>query len=571
MGEKMSNYVSQFIESFSVLKISSQDAVSNGNSELSDDKNYFHVERPIEIDLIERLEKIKQLSKPQVLFLCGNVGDGKSHLLSYIKTNRPDLLENTDIHNDATESFSPEETALDTLYNVLGKFKDDVDERANSKKHLIIAINMGVLHKFIYDEKIRKDYRDICNFVHESDLFNENKAVSGYHNQNKHIISLLDNQLYTIKNGKLKSVFFEELLLKITQKSSNNSIRNAWEKDREMGINNIEHKNFQILMDESIRSNIMNSILEAIFKEKIILSVRSFLNFIHEIVIPDSLEIEENKCLPQLLFNQLGKSELLDALYTLDPAKKRRREYDEVLSNFIVDTNYTNMIQTYIENEEMINCYWKDEEKIQKNVASLLGFLIRSVYLSKKEQEPTYFTDFIKTLFGSLTGNEQIAEKFIELLKKVKLELYGEGFKQFVFDYRQNTNYVIGFDISHFTVTGIEQFNAYPNKIELNKFNTSIKVVYEYEKSDDNYVIEIDYPLYEFLCKVKMGYRPNRKVQAEMTKFTGFIDKLMDNYPNDKNVYILNRETRYLMEINEKKSLFSATNNIPKLTAKESQ
>ncbi|ODJ75206.1 DNA phosphorothioation-dependent restriction protein DptF, partial [Brochothrix thermosphacta] len=134
-----------------------------GNSELSDDKNYFHVERPIEIDLIERLEKIKQLSKPQVLFLCGNVGDGKSHLLSYIKTNRPDLLENTDIHNDATESFSPEETALDTLYNVLGKFKDDVDERANSKKHLIIAINMGVLHKFIYDEKIRKDYRDICN------------------------------------------------------------------------------------------------------------------------------------------------------------------------------------------------------------------------------------------------------------------------------------------------------------------------------------------------------------------------------------------------------------------------
>lgn len=153
----------------------------------------------------------------------------------------------------------------------------------------------------------------------------------------------------------------------------------------------------------------------------------------------------------------------------------------------------------------------------------------------------------------------------------MKLELYGEGFKQFVFDYRQNTNYVIGFDISHFTVTGIEQFNAYPNKIELNKFNTSIKVVYEYEKSDDNYVIEIDYPLYEFLCKVKMGYRPNRKVQAEMTKFTGFIDKLMDNYPNDKNVYILNRETRYLMEINEKKSLFSATNNIPKLTAKESQ
>lgn len=57
----MSNYVSQFIESFSVLKISSQDAVSNGNSELSDDKNYFHVERPIEIDLIERLEKNKAI------------------------------------------------------------------------------------------------------------------------------------------------------------------------------------------------------------------------------------------------------------------------------------------------------------------------------------------------------------------------------------------------------------------------------------------------------------------------------------------------------------------------------
>lgn len=67
----------------------------------------MHVERKIQTDLERILVKNKELNSSSLILLCGSVGDGKSHLLAYLKENKPELLEGYQIFNDATESFSP--------------------------------------------------------------------------------------------------------------------------------------------------------------------------------------------------------------------------------------------------------------------------------------------------------------------------------------------------------------------------------------------------------------------------------------------------------------------------------
>ena len=82
--------------------------------------------------------------------LSGSVGDGKSHLLSYMKYKHPDLMENFSIHNDATESFDPNLTAIETLNKVLEPFSDENINESNEK--LILAINLGILSNLMDDE-----------------------------------------------------------------------------------------------------------------------------------------------------------------------------------------------------------------------------------------------------------------------------------------------------------------------------------------------------------------------------------------------------------------------------------
>ena len=104
-----------FIDAISVLSKSSSYAVSTESdldAALSAIKSDLYVVMPIEEHLFELLESIKEDSK-KVIFLCGSSGDGKSELLlrarekfsqTYIK-----------FHLDATHSFAPHDSAVDTL------------------------------------------------------------------------------------------------------------------------------------------------------------------------------------------------------------------------------------------------------------------------------------------------------------------------------------------------------------------------------------------------------------------------------------------------------------------------
>ena len=77
---------SYLLAELSKLKESSQEAIENPN-EFSSFKDYLHVERTIQNDMMSALTAAAGQNTSQLIFLCGSVGDGKSHLLSYVKIN----------------------------------------------------------------------------------------------------------------------------------------------------------------------------------------------------------------------------------------------------------------------------------------------------------------------------------------------------------------------------------------------------------------------------------------------------------------------------------------------------
>ena len=73
-----------FISTLRQLSNLSSDAVANIDS-FDELKQYLHVVRSPEKDLRDLLSRINGVSQKQLVLVCGSAGDGKSHLLSYLK------------------------------------------------------------------------------------------------------------------------------------------------------------------------------------------------------------------------------------------------------------------------------------------------------------------------------------------------------------------------------------------------------------------------------------------------------------------------------------------------------
>ena len=67
-------------------------------------KEYLHVVRPVEVELRKLLRDANVNQNKCLVLLCGSAGDGKSHLISYLKNSDPErLLEDYEPYNDATK------------------------------------------------------------------------------------------------------------------------------------------------------------------------------------------------------------------------------------------------------------------------------------------------------------------------------------------------------------------------------------------------------------------------------------------------------------------------------------
>lgn len=207
---------SRLIYELSKLRESSVHAVEN-IEEFSEYKQYLHVEREVEKNLREVLNEVSESSLPTLILLSGSVGDGKSHLLGRLRHQIPEMMSKFKVHNDATESFNPNQNSLETLDIVLSSFRDEIIGRNSDK--LILAINLGILHNFL-ESKFASKYTKLKKFVEDTHLFKvgvENKRVASDYFR---LINFGDYELFELTNSGVKSDYIQEVINRITEKKA---------------------------------------------------------------------------------------------------------------------------------------------------------------------------------------------------------------------------------------------------------------------------------------------------------------------------------------------------------------
>lgn len=567
------------IQELARLKESSKEAVEGLNT-FSDFKKYMHIERDVQRELEKLIKKSAESKKGKLILVCGSVGDGKSHIISYFKNTMPEIMNNFDLHNDATESLEPDKTSMDTLNEVLDEYSDDKIE--NTTQKFILAINLGTLNNFI-DSKYGARFKKLKEFVYDKKILEPGIEHNEYSEEsNFQFVDFTDYHLYTLKDGKVKSDYIKELLGKITDKSEYNVFYKSY-KSNCIDCKNCNccpvKANYEFVSDDKVQEEIIQLLVKSIVKNKVLISTRALLNFIYETIISRTyLDVNspsfKNKIntmnkldyvralTPNILFNHKELSFIFEALNNLDPLNVRNSKLDDFIIKFNNSIEVKGFFNEYLDlpNGYLDSLYDTDfsDSKYNNVKYELLKTFIRSYELCGKGDvfslEDDVYNNYIENLYYWNKGDKSKLKSIYTTIKDGIVKWNGIADKNYIniFIGKNQVKYKISEELEiKADVTGLPN----NNNVELVKFLKNIKLRYKTEKSNKSYEIEIDYQLYELLCKVVNGYRPNKNDKNHFISFIEFINKLESIGSQDEKLVFTekNREDnkKYKLEYNE--------------------
>lgn len=535
--------ICKFVEELVRLRKSSQDSIDNINN-FNAYKKYMHVTRNVEEDLKGILSAIEYSGKKTLLLLCGSSGDGKSHLLSYLK-NELKLLEDYTIWNDATESSGSTKTAIETLNELLISFSDININDAG--KNVILAINLGVLSNFI-ESSYGENYKLLREYVEENNILTIEVEHSGYiENSNFQHINFSDYHMYTLKPNGVSSVYILDILARLFNKTEDNPFYSNY-KDNCMQCPMAEKcpvkHNYEFLMGESVRFYIANSLIEVIIKEKEILTTRDILNYVYDILVTYRFSYKTisnastdtatflkeylSDITPVLMYDYTDMTLLLNHLKKYDPLLKCSEATDEWAIFYYVSSDVSKEIKSIMEKTPYSTVINKIEtinklngDKVLK--AQIFNILIRLNAIMENNHDDI-FQNFLSDLYYYNLGKVSNLSSLYNLVERAIKQWCGS----------LDTSICLDESHSSFTLYENIKFEPYLNDLphpksetELEKFTSSIVVKFENIKTKEVIALNIDYSLYELLYKLKNGYVQTADDRNKHADFISFIEKIL--------------------------------------------
>ncbi|WP_102027748.1 DNA phosphorothioation-dependent restriction protein DptF [Salirhabdus sp. Marseille-P4669] len=530
---------SRLLYQLNKLRESSQDAVE-GYKGLSAFKKYLHVKRPIEEKLENHVHNSVNESGSKLIFLCGSVGDGKSHLLAHLSSTMPDIMDQFKIHNDATESFDPKKNSLDTLAEVLSAFSDENIDSSNEKR--ILAINLGVLHNFIESPYADEQYRKLKEYVMNANVFDVNAITTPDDSQHFALVNFGDYKSFELTPEGPKSDYLSELFQRITEQTEENPFYKAYLKDKEELKVNPLLVNYEMFSSKSVQEQIIQLIIKMVIQDKVIVSSRALLNFIYDILVPTSLdEIRTSdfvdmleSLLPNLLFEGKEKSHFLRMIANHDPIHTRVKEIDEKLISlhntgsyyiFFRDVIYDQAAQNWINLLEPIEEVGLLDKDTKRELSELF---IRSTFLYESHLQQAFrdnvYENYVKYLFAYNTDKKPMLQ---DLYYEIERAIY-------LWKGSPKANYLyIDKEGNGIRIAEPLQLRKAPLTIKtesdeiVERFTTTLFLGFSCVPITEIHKVEIDLPLYQLVVRVLNGYRLNKKDRENSIQFIDFIDKLL--------------------------------------------
>jgi DNA phosphorothioation-dependent restriction protein DptF len=538
------------IQELSRLKESSKEAVE-GLGEFTPFKRYMHIEREAQKELEALILKANKSNGSQLILVCGSVGDGKSHIISYFNNKYSDIMNNFTLHNDATESLEPNKTSMDTLNEVLDNFSDEKIEDSNEK--VILAINLGTLNNFI-DSQYGERFSILKKYVQDKKILETSIEDSTFDESSSfQFVNFSDYHIFTLKDGKTQSSYIKSLITKITDSSELNIFYKSYKKNCTVCSNCKScpiKANYELLSNERVQESIVDLLVQCIIKSKIIISTRALLNFMYELIIPRSY-IDVNSpifkndisklnnldyiksLMPNIIFNHKDLSFIFEALNSLDPLNVRNQKVDDFIIEFNNSTDilpyfkeHIDYPKGYIDKINNVNFEETEDKKIRYE---LLKLFIRSYYVCGKGNtfslKDSVYENYMECLYFGNRGDKTKLKALYDNVKSGIVKWNGEADKD-------QTNIFMGknqikYKVSEELELKVDTSNLPKNDdTDLKKFIATLKLKFKSERLGRNYEIDVDFSLYKLLIQVINGYRPNKKDKNNFIKFIEFINKL---------------------------------------------
>lgn len=544
------------VQELSKLKESSKEAVE-GLNEFTPFKKYMHIVRNAQSGLEELILKANNSDKAQLILVCGSVGDGKSHIISFFNNRYPEVMSNFVLHNDATESLEPNKTSMDTLNDVLDEFSDEKID--SSKQKFILAINLGTLNNFI-DSKYGERFTKLKKFVQDKKILENSIEDSSFDEESSfQFVNFSDYHIFTLKDGKVRSDYVKSLIQRITRSyeielHERNIFFASYKKHcRECeNINCCPIKaNYELLSRDNVQDSIVELLVQCIVKDKIIISTRALLNFMYELIVPRSyvdvnsptfkskiknLKTQEyiKALMPNIIFDHKELSFIFEALNNIDPLNVRNEKVDDFIIDFNNATNLLDYFKEYIDfpkgfldklNETELN----ESEAKNKIRYELLKLFIRSYYMCGKGEifslRDNVYDEYMNAVFNWNRGDKAKLKDVYNNVREGIINWNGEADKDHINIFMGKNQ--IKYKVSEKIELKVDTSNL-PSSDEddLKKFIDTLKLKYRSQNSETPYEIILDYNLYKLLIQVNNGYRPNKKDKNHFIKFVEFINKL---------------------------------------------
>ncbi|WP_256009111.1 DNA phosphorothioation-dependent restriction protein DptF [Desertivirga xinjiangensis] len=541
-----------FKELLDKLSISSREAVVDGTHNSFDDfKNYLHVDRPVDLVLESIVISSVKSEQPRLILISGNVGDGKSHMLAKLFNKYADLMGSVLVRNDATESNYVSKSWIEELEDFLKPFSDDALQMKNSSKVTkIVAINLGVLSRFLNETSV--SFSQLSLFVRAKGIL-ENRAVAHHYYEESffQFINLADYKLFSLNKEGAASTLLETLFEKITELDNSNPFYKAFNdfySDHPYRDNCVIRFNYLQLSKKDVQKALINLIIYAIVKFKLIVSIRDLLNFIYDIIVPYPYQQQSSESLKSLkdysdfyfslkhslynkLFDSEGRSSLLSAIKKLDPLSLR----SEKLDNLIFQLSSSEYTISYFKSQNIDLNVWRSDSFDSAEKRELVKTFVRSLYMNNLNEFNLDLEDFYayaRYLYAYHTGNVSTLKTLYKIAIKAIHTWNGNARSENEITVpigKHQLSYNISQNIL-ISPTSIKVLASRECK-ELYDFDTSIIV--DITAGSVNNSFTLDFNLYKLLKKVVHGYHPNKFDRDEHIDFQKFVDTIISEASKD--------------------------------------
>lgn len=547
------NQIISLKESLFPLKESSMSAIADATCEVFDDiKSYLHLERDIEEQLRSFLESVKDSTSKKLFLVCGNVGDGKSHLLASINIKHPELLADVKLHNDATESSEPDASFIDELNNLFEPFSDEYVDSGDSK--VIVAINLGTLNNFLTADAEGR-FSKLQQYVRDKKILDVGDIVECKFEENSpfQFVNFCDHNLFHLTKNGPESTLIENAIEKVVSQEGPFFKSYLGQKEKNLSYCPICY-NFELLQSPTIRKKISSLLIECIVKGEIIISIRALYNFIYELIVPIELEplgsseilqrIKSYKeedflrnIIPNYIFCHPELSSIFEQIQKHDPAVRRGEILDEAIIELMISESPQNIVKQYIPPETIGESLYRAFVHGAPSEEYINCFIRTAFFWPKTEdvliQSPTYEL-YMSFMYDWYSGNTKSLKYLYKLVQNAVTSWRGKARpgKINVHMGRQQLDYQMSESIK----MSPDPPEALMSKEEyIQEFNAFIPV--RFRVDGEVLTLAVTYNLFLLMSKIDQGYRPTSLDQSNFIVFDEFVEKVSKSGEGQKQVF----------------------------------